>query len=129
MTQNPFENPLGEGGFDLNALLQQAQQMQEKIASAQDELAQKTVQGTVAGGSVTVTLSGTGELVGLQIRQGEFDGNDPDELEDLAAVIVAAYRDAKAQSDALAGQAFGPLTSGLPGAPGGEPGAPGSLGF
>ena len=57
MSQNPFE-ALGGGGFDMNALLQQAQQMQEQLASAQARLAETTVDGTVAGGAVTVTVNG-----------------------------------------------------------------------
>ncbi|MCA1981736.1 MAG: YbaB/EbfC family nucleoid-associated protein [Nocardioides sp.] len=128
MTQNPFD-ALGGGGFDLNALMQQAQQMQQQIASAQEQLAETIVEGTVAGGAVKVKVSGVGELVGLEIRQGEFDGNDPDELEDLASVIVAAYRDAKTQADALAQQQLGPIAGGLPGMGGADPGTPGQLGF
>ena len=50
MTQNPFEGlGGGGGGFDMNALLQQAQQMQEQLASAQERLADATADGTVAG--------------------------------------------------------------------------------
>lgn len=129
MTDNPLES-LGGGGLDLNALLQQAQAMQEQLASAQQQLAESTVDGTVAGGSVTVTVNGVGELVGVQIRQGEFDGNDPDDLEDLAAVIVAAYRDAKSRADDLAKQAMGPLAGGLGGlGGGGGPETPFKLGF
>ena len=45
MTEN--QNPFGEAGFDMNALLQQAQQMQEQMMSAQQELAETTVDGTV----------------------------------------------------------------------------------
>jgi nucleoid-associated protein EbfC len=124
MSQNPFE-ALGGGGFDMNALLQQAQQMQEQLASAQARLADTVLDGTVAGGAVTVQVNGVGELVGVEIKAGGFDGADPDDLSDLADMIVAAYRDAKAQADALAGEALGPLTGG--GLPDG--GTPGQLGF
>jgi len=120
MTQNPFEG-LG-GGLDLNALLQQAQQMQEQLTSAQGKLAETVVEGTVAGGAVTVKVNGVGELVGVDIKQGEFDGSDPDDLEDLSAVIVAAYREAKGKADELAAQTMGPLAGGLGGLPGGLPG-------
>ena len=125
MSQNPFE-ALGGGGFDMNALLQQAQQMLEQLASAQARLAESTVDGTVAGGAVTATVNGVGELVGVEIKAGGFDGSDPDDLADLADMIVAAYRDAKAQADALASEALGPLAGGLPDT---SPGAPGQLGF
>ncbi|MGY2700813.1 MULTISPECIES: YbaB/EbfC family nucleoid-associated protein [unclassified Nocardioides] len=124
MSQNPFE-ALGGGGFDMNALLQQAQQMQEQLQAAQERLADTVVDGTVAGGAVTVKVSGVGELVGVEIRAGGFDGSDPDDLADLGDMIVAAYRDAKAQADALAGEALGPLAGGAEGLPG----MPGQLGF
>jgi len=123
MTQNPFEALGGAGGFDMNALLQQAQQMQEQLQDAQAKLAETTVDGTVAGGAVTVTVNGVGELVGVAIRAGGFDGSDADDLADLGDMIVAAYRDAKAQADALAGEALGPLAGGAGG------GQPGPLGF
>ncbi len=118
---NPFGG--GEGGFDMNALLQQAQQMQEQMMSAQQELADTNVDGTVGDGLVTVTVTGTGDLVDVKIRKGSFD---PEETEDLEDLIVAAYRDAKAKADALASEKLGPLAGGL----GGEaPGAGGQLGF
>jgi hypothetical protein len=125
-------NPFGEGGFDMNALLQQAQQMQQQMVSAQEALASATVDGTVGDGLVTVTLSGTSELVGVKIRKGSFDPEDPEDLEDL---IVAAYRDAKAKADALASEKLGPLAGGLGGGfgggeAGGEAGGPSlSTGF
>jgi DNA-binding YbaB/EbfC family protein len=124
MSQNPFE-ALGGGGFDMNALLQQAQQMQEQLQSAQERLAETVVDGTVAGGAVTVKVNGVGELVGVDITAGGFDGSDPDDLSDLGDMIIAAYRDAKAQADALAGEALGPLAGGAEGLPG----MPGQLGF
>ena len=108
----------------MSALLQQAQQMQQQMMSAQQELASSTVDGTVGDGLVTVTLSGTGELVGVKIRKGSFD---PDETEDLEDLIVAAYRAAKGKADALAAEKLGPMAGGLGG---GEAGGPGlSLGL
>jgi DNA-binding YbaB/EbfC family protein len=125
MTQNPF----GEGGFDMNALLQQAQQMQDQLMQAQAQLADARVEGTVAGGAVSVSVSGVGELVGVEIKSGQFDGSDADDLADLGDMIVAAYRDAKAKSDALASETLGPKAGGgLGQLPGGEPGGS-SLGF
>ena len=121
MSQNPFDapsdNPLGGGGLDLNALMQQAQQMQEQLEQAQRQLADTTVDGTVAGGAVTVTVNGVGELVGVDIKAGGFDGSDPDDLTDLGDMIVAAYRDAKTRADSMASEALGPLAGGggLPG--------------
>jgi DNA-binding YbaB/EbfC family protein len=133
MTQNPFDALGGGSGLDLGALLQQAQQMQDDIQAAQTRLADTTVEGSVGGGAVTVTVTGTGELAGVSISPGAVDG-DPDELaatlDELGDMIVAAYRDAKAKADALADQTLGPLAGGLPGLPGSDPGAaPGPLGF
>ena len=48
---------------------------------------------------VTVTLNGVGELIGVTITPGAFDGSDADDLTDLGDLIVAAYRDAKAKAD------------------------------
>ncbi len=117
MTENPFD-ALGGGGFDMNALLQQAQQMQQQLEDAQANLARQTVEGTIAGGAVTVTANGVGELVGVTIRSGEFDGSDADDLSDLSDLIVAAYRDARAKSEAMAAESLGPLSEGLGGLPG-----------
>jgi DNA-binding YbaB/EbfC family protein len=117
MTQNPFDALGGaDGGFDMNALLQQAQQMQEQLTAAQARLTETEVEGTVAGGAVRVTINGVGELVKVDIAAGGFDSSDPDDLSDLGDMIVAAYRDAKAQADGLAADALGPFAGGdLPG--------------
>ena len=123
MTQNPFET-LGEGGFDMNALLQQAQAMQEQLQSAQQRLSETTLEGSVAGGVVTVTVNGVGDLVGVRIQDGGAGSGSAEDLADLGDMVVAAYRDAKAQADAMAGEALGPLAGGggLPGLPGGPAG-------
>lgn len=141
MSQNPFDALTGGGGglggLDLGALLQQAQQMQDDLQAAQDRLAEATVEGSVAGGAVTVTLSGVGELTGVTIAPEAVESTDPEALADLGDLVVAAFRDAKAKADALAGETLGPLAGGLPDIPGlpGLPGqddpgqTPGKLGF
>ena len=125
MSSNTPENPFG--GFDMNALLQQAQQMQQQMVSAQEELADARVDGTVGDGLVTVTVSGTGELVGVKIKKDSFDPAEPEDLEDL---IVAAFRDARAKADALAAEAMGQLAGGLGGLGGDQgQGGPGGAPF
>ena len=125
MTQQPGETEGGFGGLDMGALLAQAQQMQQQMVAAQEELAAAEVEGTIGDGLVTVTVNGAGELRGVKIRRGSFD---PDDTEDLEDMIVAAYRDARARSDALAAETFGPLASGL-GPLGGDLGGAGGSGL
>jgi DNA-binding protein YbaB len=120
MTQ---DNPIG--GFDLGAMLEQAQAMQSQLMSAQAELAGRTVDGS--SGGVQVTVSGTGELVGVRFTPGTFDSDDEESLTDLGDLVVAAFRDAKAKADALAAQALGPLAGGLGGDLGGGRGGLGGL--
>jgi nucleoid-associated protein EbfC len=107
MTEN---NPFAGAGFDMNALLAQAQAMQQQMVAAQEELAEAEVDGTVSDGLVTVTVNGAGELVRVKIRANSFDPADTEDLEDL---IVAAYRDARSRADLMAAETFSPLTGGL----------------
>ena len=117
MTENPFGGAASEeGGFDLQAMLEQAQQMQSQLVAAQDELAATTVEGSAGG--VSVTLTGTGELSAVNVSPGSFEGNDADSLADLGDLVVAAYRDGKSKADELAARTLGPLAGGLPGGPG-----------
>jgi DNA-binding YbaB/EbfC family protein len=103
----------GGGGLDMGALLEQAQQMQQQLMNAQAELAATEVTGN--SGGVTVTVNGTGELVGVGFTPGSFDASDAESLTDLGDLVVAAYRDAKSKSDALAAEKLGPLAGGLGG--------------
>jgi len=122
MTHDSLNNPLealGGGGFDLGAMLQQAQQMQSQLMAAQEELAATEVEGSTGG--VTVTVNGTGEVVGVRFSAAAVSGTDEESLADLGDLVVAAYRDARSQSDALAASKLGPLTGGLGGMMGGNP--------
>lgn len=109
MTENPFGG--GAGGFDLGAMLQQAQDMQAQLMQVQAELASTEVEG-VAGG-VTATVNGTGELVGVRVTAAAVAGTDEESLADLGDLVVAAYRTARAQSDALAAEKLGPMAGGM----------------
>ena len=118
MTENPFGGATNEdGGFDLQAMLEQAQQMQSQIVAAQEELAATTVEGSAGG--VSITLTGTGDLTAVNVTPGSFEGNDAESLADLGDLVVAAYRDGKSKADELAARTLGPLAGGgLPGGPG-----------
>jgi len=103
-------------------LLKQAQQMQQQLVAAQEEIARTEVTGTAGGGLVSATMTGSGELTALTIAPAAVD---PDDLETLQDLIVAAVRDAKRAADELAAEAMGPLAGGLGGGAGGGLGLPG----
>lgn len=106
-------DPNAMGGFDLGAMLEQAQQMQAQLMDAQAQLAAQTVDGSAGG--VEVTVTGAGDLVGVRVAAGAFDSSDEESLADLGDLVVAAFRDAKTKADALAASALGPLAGGLGG--------------
>ncbi|MCU1613752.1 MAG: uncharacterized protein JWO98_1292 [Frankiales bacterium] len=91
-------------------ILQQAQQMQKQMEAAQEELAQTEVTGTAGGGLVSATMTGSGELTALTIAPAAVD---PDDLETLQDLVVAAVRDARRAADELASTRMGPLAGGL----------------
>jgi DNA-binding YbaB/EbfC family protein len=74
--------------MDMNKLLQQAQQMQDQVQKAQDEIAHETVEGTAGGGAVTVTATGAGKIIEIKIAKEAIDPNDPETLEDLVLAAV-----------------------------------------
>lgn len=99
-------------GGDMSGLLAQAQAMQQQLLTAQQELAETKITGTSGGDLVTATITGAGELIGLQIKPEAVDADDAETLADL---IIAAVRDATHKSQALATAKLGPLAGGLGG--------------
>ena len=93
--------------MDMRFLMKQAQQMQAKLAEAQQKL---RAEGTAGGAMVKVTLNGSKELVGLSIAKEAMDPEDPSMLEDL---ILAAYKDAAAKADDAMAKFSGGLGGGL----------------
>lgn len=78
--------------------------------SAQQELADAEVSGSAGGGLVTATVSGSGELKSLTIDPKAVD---PEDVETLADLVVAAVRDASGKAQKLAADKMGPLAGGL----------------
>ncbi|WP_372706665.1 YbaB/EbfC family nucleoid-associated protein [Brevundimonas sp.] len=104
---------------DLNALMQQAQAMQQKLQDAQAKMAETTSSGTSGGGLVTVALKGAGEITAVVIDDSLLVSG---EAEILADLIVAAHADAKRKLDeantALMREAAGPMAGmNIPGMP------------
>jgi nucleoid-associated protein EbfC len=114
-------------GGDMSALLAQAQQMQQKLLEAQQQLANAEVHGSAGGGLVTVVVKGSGQLIGVKIDPKVVNVDDIETLQDL---IVGAMGDASKQVTKMAQERLGALAGGMrppapPAAPPGAPGAPG----
>jgi nucleoid-associated protein EbfC len=85
--------------MDFSKLAQQAQQMQEQMERAQQEMENETVEGTAGGGAVTVTATGTGKITAIKIKKEAIDPDDPETLEDL---VLAAVNSALQAAEELA---------------------------
>jgi DNA-binding YbaB/EbfC family protein len=105
----------GGGQPNMQQLLQQAQKMQQDLAAAQQELAETEVEGSAGGGLVRATVTGAGELRGLVIDPKAVD---PEDMETLADLVVAAVHNANASAQELQKLKLGPLAQGLGGMPG-----------
>ena len=73
---------------DLSSLLQTAQEMQTKLAEAQEKAAATEVEGSAGGGAVVVVMTGAGEVVRVQIAPEAVDPDDVEMLQDLIQVAV-----------------------------------------
>jgi len=98
----------GIGG--MGNLLKQAQEMQSRMANIQEELGQKTVEGSAGGGMVQVTVNGQFNLVAVKIEASVINANEKDMLEDL---ILAAVNDGMRKARDLVSTEMGKLTGGF----------------
>jgi nucleoid-associated protein EbfC len=116
--------------MDMQQLLAAAQQMQNQLLNAQQELAEAEVEGTAGGGVVTATVNGQGELVDLAISAAAIDVTDPAEsAQSVADLVLAAVRDAYRAAQELQQEKMGPLGAALGGGPGGAAEVPGLAEF
>jgi len=91
-------------------ILKQAQQMQEKMQKIQDELGDLQVEGSAGGGMVTVTANGRQEIIGIKIDQQVVDPDDVEMLEDL---VVAAANQALEKAQEMANNEMGKAAGGM----------------
>lgn len=98
------------GGMDMGKLMKQAQKMQEAMMKMQEDLSSQSVDGTAGGGAVTITMSGAMEVTAVKIKQ---EAVDPDDVETLEDLVLAAIKDAKSKVDALSQSQMGSITGGM----------------
>ena len=96
--------------MDLNTIMQQAKQMQEKMAKIQEDLANKTITGSSGGGMVNVTATGKGDILGISIEEELITVDEKQMLQDL---ITAAVNDAIRKARDLGKQEMAGLTGGM----------------
>ncbi|UJX40428.1 YbaB/EbfC family nucleoid-associated protein [Desulfovibrio sp. JY] len=94
----------------MNELVRQAQIMQKKMAKLQEELQERTVEGTAGGGMVTAVVSGANELKSIAIDKTVVDPNDVEMLQDL---VLAAVNDGLKKAKAMMEEEMGQLTGGI----------------
>lgn len=96
--------------MNIQQLMKQAQAVQKKVTEAQEKLAASDYEGASGGGLVKVLITGKGELKKLKIDPSLLDPNDPEVLEDL---IVAAFNNAKKESDDASSGAMSSAMGGM----------------
>ena len=97
-------------GFDLGGLFKQAQELQGRLAAAQQSIGERAVDGSAGGGMVTVRVSGKLELQAVHIDPTLLESPDRDMLQDL---LVAAVNDGIRRAQALVAEEMGKVTGGL----------------
>ena len=108
MAKNNFRGM--PGGMNQAAMMKQAQKMQQEMLRMQEEMENKTWSATAGGGMVTSTVNGKHEVVNLEIKP---DAVDPDDVDMLQDMVIAAVNEAMRTADAEAAQNMSRLTGGM----------------
>ena len=108
MAKNNFRGM--PGGMNQMAMMKQAQKMQQELLRMQEEQENKTYSATTGGGMVTASVNGKHEVVDLKINP---EAVDPDDVEMLQDMVMAAVNEAMRNADADAAQNMSRLTGGL----------------
>ena len=94
----------------LGNIMKQAQQMQQKMNRIQAELAEQEVEASAGGGMVTAVVNGKQQLVSLKIEKGVVDPEDVEMLQDL---VLAAVNEALKKSQDMVQEEMGKITGGV----------------
>ena len=95
---------------NMGKMMKQAQQLQQKMEKLQAEMADKTIEASAGGGMVKAVANGRQEIVSITIEKEVVDPEDVEMLQDL---IVAAINDALAQSQRMVSEEMSKLTGGM----------------
>lgn len=95
---------------NMNQMMKQVKKMQEQMLKAQEALAEKTVEGTAGGGVVTVQVNGHKKVLSVAIKP---EAVDPDDVEMLQDLVLAAVNDALSKAEELANEDMGKFTGGM----------------
>ncbi|AZB41164.1 YbaB/EbfC family nucleoid-associated protein [Bacillus sp. FJAT-42376] len=99
------------GGMgNMQKMMKQMQKMQKDMEKAQEELAEKQVEGTAGGGMVVVVANGSREIIDVRIKEEVVDPEDIEMLQDL---ILAATNDALKKVEEMTSQTMGQFTKGM----------------
>ena len=98
------------GGMNQAAMMKQAQKMQQDMIRMQEEMENKTYSASAGGGMVTASVNGKHQVVGIEIKP---EAVDPDDVEMLQDMIIAAVNEAMRTADADAQQNMARITGGL----------------
>ena len=98
------------GGMNQAAMMKQAQKMQQEMLRMQEEMENKTYTATAGGGMVTAEVNGKHQLVNLAIKE---EAVDPDDVEMLQDMVIAAVNEAMRAAEADAANNMSRLTGGL----------------
>jgi DNA-binding YbaB/EbfC family protein len=100
----------GGGMGNMQNMMKQMQKMQKEMAKAQEELGEKKIEGSAGGGMVTVVVTGHKEVVDVIIKP---EAVDPDDIEMLQDLVLAATNDALKKVEDLTNSTMGQFTKGM----------------
>ena len=103
-------NTPGGGANNMSSMLEQAQKMQQSLMEIQEKLGQETVDGTAGNGAVKVTMTGKHEVKDIKIKP---EAVDPDDLEMLEDMLVAAFNNAVEIANQHASEQMNSVTGGM----------------